>query len=90
MLQNSIKILTNHFLQDRYKRLTLRGRPLKPLSALIAMQEGIITPETTYDCPGYYWAGNHKVPCFHGERHGIVNLASAGGGIVQWLFFDGV
>lgn len=53
------------------------GSSFKPLSALIAMQEGIITPETTYNCPGYYWAGNHKVPCFHGERHGIVNLASA-------------
>jgi len=53
------------------------GSSFKPLSALIAMEEGIITPETTYNCPGYYWAGNHKVPCFHGERHGIVNLSSA-------------
>jgi len=53
------------------------GSSFKPLSALIAMEEGVITPETTYNCPGYYWAGNHKVPCFHGERHGVVNLASA-------------
>ena len=53
------------------------GSSFKPLSALIAMQEGIITPETTYNCPGYYWAGNHKVPCFHGEAHGTVNLSRA-------------
>lgn len=53
------------------------GSSFKPLSALIAMQEGIITPETTYNCPGYYWAGNHRVNCFHNERHGVVNLASA-------------
>jgi penicillin-binding protein 2 len=53
------------------------GSSFKPLSALIAMQEGIITPKTTYNCPGYYWAGNHKIPCFHNEKHGIVNLSSA-------------
>jgi penicillin-binding protein 2 len=53
------------------------GSSFKPLDALIAMQEGVITPQTTYNCPGYYQAGNRRVPCFHGERHGTVNLASA-------------
>jgi penicillin-binding protein 2 len=53
------------------------GSSFKPLSALIAMQEGIITPQTTYYCPGYYQAGNRRVPCFHGEAHGTVNLTSA-------------
>lgn len=71
--------------KDPYKPFFIRpiqayyppGSSFKPLSALIAMQEGIITPQTTYYCPGYYWAGNHKVPCFHGEAHGTVNLSSA-------------
>ena len=71
--------------KDPYKPFFIRpiqaqyppGSSFKPLSALIAMQEGIITPQTTYFCPGYYWAGNHKVPCFHGEAHGTVNLSSA-------------
>lgn len=71
--------------KDPYKPFFIRpiqatyppGSSFKPLSALIAMQEGIITPETTYNCPGYYWSGNHRVNCFHGERHGVVNLASA-------------
>jgi penicillin-binding protein 2 len=53
------------------------GSSFKPLSALIALQEGVITPQTTYYCPGYYWAGNHKVPCFHNESHGTVNLSGA-------------
>ena len=53
------------------------GSSFKPLSALIAMQEGVITPETGYNCPGYYMAGNHRVACFHGERHGYVTLSSA-------------
>jgi penicillin-binding protein 2 len=53
------------------------GSSFKPLSALIALQEGIITPQTTYYCPGYYMAGNHMVPCNKREAHGVVNLASA-------------
>ncbi len=53
------------------------GSSFKPLSALIALQEGIITPQTSYYCPGYYWAGNHKIKCFHNEAHGNVNLTSA-------------
>lgn len=53
------------------------GSSFKPLSALIAMQEGVITPQTVYHCRGYYQAGNRRVPCFHHEVHGDVNLASA-------------
>ena len=53
------------------------GSSFKPLSALIALQAGIITPETTYNCPGYYWAGNRKISCYNHEAHGTVNLSSA-------------
>ncbi|MCC8424052.1 penicillin-binding protein 2 [Mucilaginibacter sp. UR6-11] len=53
------------------------GSSFKPLSALIAIQEGVITPQTTYYCPGYYQAGNRRIPCFHNERHGLVTLSSA-------------
>lgn len=53
------------------------GSSFKPLSALIALEEGIITPQTTYYCPGYYQAGNRKVKCNNGEAHGLVNMSSA-------------
>lgn len=53
------------------------GSSFKPLSALIALQEGIITPQTTYYCPGVYRAGNRLVPCNNREAHGLVNLSSA-------------
>jgi penicillin-binding protein 2 len=53
------------------------GSSFKPLSALIALQSHMITPQTSYDCHGVYWAGNHPVPCFHHEVHGIVTLSSA-------------
>ncbi len=71
--------------KDPYKPFFIRpiqasyppGSSFKPLSALIAMQEGIITPQTTYFCPGYYQTGNRRVACFHGERHGTVDLSKA-------------
>jgi penicillin-binding protein 2 len=71
--------------EDPYDPLLIRpiqayyppGSSFKPLSALVALQSKMITPQTSYDCHGVYWAGNHPVPCFHHEVHGIVTLSSA-------------
>ncbi|RFZ85849.1 penicillin-binding protein 2 [Mucilaginibacter terrenus] len=71
--------------KDPYKPLFTRpvqayyppGSSFKPLSALIAMQERMIDPQTVYVCRGYYIAGNRKVKCFHGEVHGAVTLSTA-------------
>lgn len=41
------------------------GSSFKPLDALIGLQEGVIDPNTTFNCPGVYWAGNHPVKCEH-------------------------
>lgn len=41
------------------------GSAFKPLSALIALSEGIVDPNTTFNCPGYYWAGNRQFKCEH-------------------------
>ena len=83
---------------DPYKPFVVRpiqayyppGSSFKPLSALIALQEGIITPQTTYFCPGYYVTGNRRVYCFHHERHGLVNLsgavAASCNGYFSWVF----
>lgn len=60
------------------------GSSFKPLSALIALQEGIITPQTTYNCPGVYWAGNHPVKCL--EVHGTVALSGAVAGSCNGYF----
>lgn len=49
------------------------GSSFKPLAALIALQEGIITPQTTFFCAGGYQAGAHWVSCTH--HHGVTNLS---------------
>ncbi|WP_442590293.1 penicillin-binding protein 2 [Pedobacter sp. AW31-3R] len=41
------------------------GSSFKPVDDLIALQEGVIDPNTTFNCPGGYWAGNHLVRCEH-------------------------
>jgi penicillin-binding protein 2 len=41
------------------------GSAFKPLDALIGLQEGVIDPNTTFNCPGYFKAGNHTVKCEH-------------------------
>lgn len=53
------------------------GSSFKPLSALIALQENIISPSETYYCTGHYRAGNRLVPCNNGEAHGTVNMGRA-------------
>ncbi|HZX59927.1 MAG TPA: penicillin-binding transpeptidase domain-containing protein, partial [Mucilaginibacter sp.] len=71
--------------KDPYKPFFIRpiqayyppGSSFKPIDALIAEQEGLITPQTTYFCPGYYVSGNRHIKCFHNESHGTVDLARA-------------
>ena len=41
------------------------GSSFKPIDALLGLQEGVIDVNSTFNCPGYYMAGNHKVKCEH-------------------------
>lgn len=41
------------------------GSSFKPLDALIGLQEGVIDPNTTFYCPGYFMAGKQKIRCEH-------------------------
>jgi penicillin-binding protein 2 len=72
--------------QARY----MPGSSFKPLSALIALQEGIITPANTYNCPGVYRSitGGRTMKCTH--IHGVVNLSGAiagsCNGYFSWVF----
>lgn len=41
------------------------GSAFKPLDALIALDEGAVDVNSTFNCPGYFWAGNRKFRCEH-------------------------
>ncbi|NEY90431.1 penicillin-binding protein 2 [Tabrizicola oligotrophica] len=50
------------------------GSTFKMVTALAALEDGAITPETTFRCPGYYDAGGRKFHCWRRGGHGPVNL----------------
>lgn len=52
-------------LQGRYSP----GSAFKPLDALIGLSEGVIDPNTTFFCPGYYQVGNRRPKCEHIDGH---------------------
>jgi penicillin-binding protein 2 len=60
-------------LQNKYKPSLIRpiqagyppGSSFKPISALVAMQEGLIDSTTRFFCPGGFRAGSHWVRCEH-------------------------
>ena len=53
------------------------GSVFKPVVALAALQENIITPQTTYRCPGSFTLGDQTFACHDRSGHGIVNLRRA-------------
>jgi penicillin-binding protein 2 len=49
----------------------------KALVALAALEEGIITPATTFFCPGFLKLPSRTFRCWRRSGHGSVNLAGA-------------
>lgn len=53
------------------------GSTMKLFFALAGLSEGVITPETTVSCPGYYWFAGRRYHCHKRGGHGTVNLKTA-------------
>ncbi len=51
------------------------GSTFKPIEALIAQQEGVLTENTSYTCPGAFHLGNISVAC--DAAHGTLQLEKA-------------
>lgn len=67
----SAKPLVNRAIQSRYPP----GSTWKPLIAIAALEEGVITPSTTFFCSGTFQFGNNPHHC-HGA-HGYVDVSKA-------------
>jgi penicillin-binding protein 2 len=50
------------------------GSTFKMVTALAALEAGVITPETTFSCPGHLEAGGRKFHCWKRSGHGSVDL----------------
>ncbi len=53
------------------------GSTYKVVTALAALQEGLVTPETEVECRGYYSFGRRLFRCWNRGGHGDVNLKRA-------------
>lgn len=69
-----------HPLFDRAIRgMYAPGSTIKPFMALAGLQDGVVTPESTTFCPGYYQipGHSHKYHCWKRWGHGVVDLHKA-------------
>ena len=53
------------------------GSTYKPVVAAAALEEGLITPETTFYCNGTFEMGNRVFRCWQAKGHGHVSLHRA-------------
>ena len=65
--------LLNRAIKGQYQP----GSTYKPIGALIALDEGLITANSGYDCHGVYLACNHPVKCEHTDAGHAANLRLA-------------
>jgi len=65
--------LVNRAIQGTYPP----GSIFKIIMALGALQEGLITPDTTFYCPGYFRLGRHTFRCWYWQGHKETNLYKA-------------
>jgi penicillin-binding protein 2 len=47
------------------------GSTFKPVSALAALQDGLLTPASHFDCPGFYDLGKRRFRCSHSHGENI-------------------
>ena len=71
--QDSGNPLLNRAVQDPQPP----GSIFKIVTAVAALEEGIVGPDETITCPGHYTLGNRRFGCWQHRGHGAVNLRRA-------------
>jgi len=67
------KPMTNRLIQGTYSP----GSTFKILMAVAALEEGVITPETKFFCPGYGTFYGRPFKCWKAGGHGLVDVRHA-------------
>ena len=73
LMQDDHRPLANKTVQGAYPP----GSTFKMITALAALEEGLITPESTHYCPGYLEFGDRRFHCWKRGGHGTVDLAKS-------------
>ncbi len=70
LTENTYRPLANKSVQGTYPP----GSTFKMITALAALEAGVVGPEETVWCPGHYQLGNRRFHCWKRGGHGHVNL----------------
>ncbi|MEP6512410.1 MAG: penicillin-binding protein 2 [Parafilimonas sp.] len=73
LITDTARPLLNRAIKGQYPP----GSTFKPMGALVALDEGIITPSYGYPCSGAYYACRRPVKCTHAWRGHAANLRLA-------------
>lgn len=73
MLTDTARPLFNRAIKGQYPP----GSTVKPMGALIALDQGVITPEYGYGCGGAYYACGRPIGCSHAGGGHAANLRNA-------------
>ena len=73
LLTDPLKPMTNRLIQGTYSP----GSTFKIVMAVAGLEEKVITPETTFYCPGHGTFYGRSFKCNRPQGHGVVNLARA-------------
>lgn len=81
---NDHRPLANKSVQGAYPP----GSTFKMVTALAALEAGVITPQTGVYCPGHYEVGTRRFHCWKRGGHGTVSLNSALAESCDVYFYD--
>jgi penicillin-binding protein 2 len=73
LLNDPARPLRDKAIQDHY----MPGSVFKKVTAIAALEEAVITPDTVVNCPGHLRIGNRVYRCHKRSGHGDVNVVSA-------------
>lgn len=73
LMNNPRHPLQNRAVQSKYSP----GSTFKVVVALAALEERVITPQTSHFCPGYTFLYKRRFSCWKEGGHGLVNLHAA-------------
>lgn len=66
-----------HPMLDKTVQSWFPASTYKVITALAALHDGLVTPETEIECPGHLDYGNRRFHCWNRAGHGPMNLQSA-------------
>ena len=73
LLTDPLRPMTNRLIQGTYSP----GSTFKIVMAIAGLEEGVITPETTFYCPGHATFYGHTFACDRKTGHGTIDLRHA-------------